>query len=338
MTGWSIIVTVIAGAPSACFPKAPKPDPSMAESAHPRETTTPERAQQLMRWATYASVAVAAVLILLKTGAWLATESVAILSSLIDSLLDSVASLINLFAVRQALTPADREHRFGHGKAESLSGLGQSAFIAGSAIFLLFEAGSRLWSPRPVPHGDLGIAVMVISILLTFVLVRFQLRVVRLTGSTAIGADSLHYRADLLVNLAIILSLVLSSQFGLPLADPVLAIAVAGYILYSAWHIARDSLSSLMDKEMSDEDRQKILDIIAAHPEVKGVHDLRTRTAGTQPFIQFHLELDGAMTLHDTHIIADQVMLEVIQAFPGAEVIVHQDPAGIDEDHATIAD
>lgn len=291
-----------------------------------------------MRWATYASVGVASILIILKSAAWLATDAVAMLSSLIDSILDSLASIINLVAVSHALTPADREHRFGHGKAESLSGLGQSAFIAGSAVFLVIEAGSRLWDPQPVPRGDLGIGVMLISIALTFALVRFQTHVVRRTGSTAIGADSLHYRADLLVNLAIIGSLILSSQFAFVLADPILAIAVAAYILFSAWQIARDSLASLMDREMSDTDRQRILDIIGAHPEVEGVHDLRTRMSGTQPFVQFHLELDGAMTLHDTHIIADQVMLEVIQAFPGAEVIVHQDPAGLDEDHMEIPD
>ncbi len=299
-------------------------------STEARATTAGANAR-LMRLATYASVGVAGVLIVIKTGAWLATDSVVILSSLIDSVLDSMASVVNLIAVRHALTPADYEHRFGHGKAESLAGLGQSAFIMGSALFLLFVAGSRLITPREISYGDVGIAVMVVSIVLTFALVWFQMYVVRRTGSTAIGADSIHYRADLLVNVGIIVSLVLVSRLGWTLLDPLFAIAIAAYIVHGVWTIARKSLNVLMDHEVATEDREHILEIVRAHPAVKGVHDLRTRLSGTQPFIQLHLELAGDMTLTDAHIVSDQVEAEIMAEFPDSEVIIHQDPEGLVE-------
>jgi len=292
---------------------------------------------RLMRLATYASVSVAAFLIVIKLGAWLATDSVSVLSSLVDSVLDSIASLINLVAVRHALTPADREHRFGHGKAESIAGLGQAAFIAGSAAFLIFESVRRFVTPQEISHGNIGIGVMVVSVVLTFLLVRYQMHVVRQTGSTAIGADSLHYRGDLLVNIAIIVSLILSTRLAMTWIDPLIAIMIAIYIVYNAWLVARDALNALMDREFPDEDRQRILDIAMAHPQVKGAHDLRTRRSGVQPFIQLHLELDGAMTLHDAHIISDQVEADIIAAFPGAEVIIHQDPEGLAESMPTFA-
>ena len=185
--------------------------------------------------------------------------------------------------------------------------------------------------PAPVDHGNLAIAVMAISVALTFALVRLQLYVVHRTGSLAIGADSIHYKADLLVNVGIIASLVLSTRFGVPVADPLIAIAVAGYILYSAWHIGREALDSLMDHELSEHDRARIGSIVEAHSEVKGLHDLRTRMAGTKPIIQLHLELPGDMTLHDAHIISDQVEAELLAEFPDAEIIIHQDPEGINE-------
>ena len=317
---------------------SPKLSPKMkpSENSHaPQNIKTkslpPEITGKLMRFATYASVFVASTLVIIKFGAWLFSDSVAVLSSLIDSALDVVASLVTLFAVHHALAPADREHRFGHGKAESIAALGQAAFITGSAIFLLLESGNRLIRPQPVNYGDLAITVMAISVVLTFALVRLQLYVVHRTGSLAIGADSIHYKADLLVNAGIIASLVLSTRFGIPVADPLIAVAVAGYILYSAWHIGREALDSLMDHELSEQDRNRIGAIVAAHSAVKGLHDLRTRMAGTKPFIQLHLELPGDMTLHDAHIISDQVEADLLTEFPDAEVIIHQDPEGINE-------
>ena len=296
-----------------------------------------DEAGRLMRLATYASVGVACTLILAKFAAWLITDSVSLLSTLIDSLLDVAASMVNLLAVRHALTPADREHRFGHGKAEPLAALGQSTFIAGSAIFLVFEASHRLYHPQPIEHGEVGIAVMVFAIVLTFVLTRFQAYVVKRTGSLAIRADSLHYVGDMLVNGTVILAIVLAAQFGLDFADPLFGIGIAGYILVTAWQIARGAYDMLMDRELPDEDRQRIKDIVLAHPEVKAMHDLRTRASGPAIFIQFHIELSGAMSLYQAHAAADEVEAAVCEAFPGAEVIIHQDPHGVEAAPARFA-
>jgi ferrous-iron efflux pump FieF len=286
---------------------------------------------RLMRWATYASVSIASTLIVIKFGAWLLTDSVSLLSTLIDSLLDIAASLVSLVAVRHALTPPDREHRFGHGKAEPLAALAQSTFITGSAIFLLIQAGQRLVYPRPIAYGDVGIAVMVVAIVLTFALTRFQAYVVRKTGSLAVEADSLHYLGDLLVNAAVIVAIVLSSKFGWTIADPIFGIAIAGYIIWTAWRIARGAYDMLMDRELPDEDRQKIRDTVMAHPEVLAMHDLRTRASGPLIFIQLHIEMKGSMSLYRAHLAADEVEASVCAAFPGAEVIIHQDPYGVEE-------
>lgn len=289
---------------------------------------------RLMRLATYASVSVACLLIALKTGAWFATESIAMLSTLVDSLLDAVASIISLFAVRHALTPADREHRFGHGKAEALAAMAQSAFIAGSAVLLLFQAGGRFVRPRALSAPDFGIWVMIVSIVLTVGLVAFQIWVVRRTKSVAVAADSLHYKGDILVNIAVIAALVLGSWFGWLYADPVFGAAIALYILYNAWLIVREALDMLMDRELPDEDRRKIREIALAHADVKELHEMRTRRSGATSFIQFHLVMDAELTLIKAHEVSDTVELALRRAFPDAEVIIHQDPTGIVEAHA----
>jgi ferrous-iron efflux pump FieF len=300
-------------------------------------TASSGRSARLMIGATYASVVVAAVLIVGKIAAYLVTDSVAVLSTLIDSLLDAAASLINLFAVRHALTPADREHRFGHGKAEALAGLGQSAFIAGSAVFLIFEASHRLVDVQPVENSMVGIGVMAVAVVLTLALVHFQRYVVRTTGSVAIKADALHYLGDLLVNGSVIVSLLLGMELGWYFLDPIFAIGIAVYIVVSAWHIARQSLDQLMDRELPDEARQRIKDIALAQPDVVALHDLRTRAAGRTQFIQFHLEMEPDISLIRAHAISDAVEAKLLEAFPGAEVIIHEDPAGLTEPRRSFA-
>ncbi|MGH6661588.1 MAG: cation diffusion facilitator family transporter [Rhodospirillales bacterium] len=309
------------------------PQPA-ADSASANQRLPSEDAGPLMKLATYASVTVATVLIVTKAVAWVLTDSVSMLSTLIDSLLDVGASLVNLIAVRQALEPADREHRFGHGKAEALAGLAQAAFIGGSAMFLVVQAGERLINPRFVVNTEIGHGVMVLAIVLTIGLVVFQRYVVRKTGSIAITADSAHYQMDVLVNLSVIVSLLMVSEFGLVWADPAFAIAIAGYILWGAWQIGVASMNMLMDRELPDGDRQRIREIALAHPAVVGVHDLRTRSAGNQLFIQMHLEMNGDITLHDAHVISDQVEMSVMQVFPNAQVLIHEDPEGINEQRA----
>lgn len=281
---------------------------------------------QLMRWATYASVATAATLIGVKLAAFLLTGSVALLSTLIDSTLDAAASLINLLAVRHALTPADCNHRFGHAKAEPLAGLGQAAFIIGSALFLFAEAATRFLSPVAVEHSEIGIAVMVFSILLTFALVRFQKFVVARTDSVAIQADSMHYTGDVLINASVIISLSLGIWLNWTWLDPLFAIGIALYLLWSAWQVGYRSFDFLMDKELPQEDRQRIDAIILSHRGVRGYHDLRTRSSGQIGFIQLHLELDSRQTLAEAHIITTLVEEAIEAAFPHCEVIIHQDP------------
>jgi ferrous-iron efflux pump FieF len=288
-------------------------------------------ANRLRRLATYASVAVAALLIAAKFAAWLETGSVALLSSLVDSLLDIAASLVNLIAVRHAMSPADREHRFGHGKAEPLAVLGQSAFITGSAMLLLAEAVRRLIWPIPVENPPAGIAVMVFSIVVTIGLVLYQRFVVRRTGSIAITADELHYRSDVVLNVSVIIALILSSAFDFPILDPLFGAAIGVWIVYSAVRLARLSLFQLMDHELPDDEREKIREIAQSHPDVVAAHDLRTRVAGPTSFIQIHIEMDGALSLLRAHQISDEVEATLRAAYPNSEVIIHQDPEGIEE-------
>lgn len=281
---------------------------------------------RLMRLATYASVVTAVTLILAKLVAWFISDSVSILATLVDSSLDVLASMVNLIAVHHALQPADREHRFGHGKAEALAGLGQSMFIAGSAGILLLQGISRLINPKPLSAGfELGIGVMLFSIVATLILITFQRYVIRRTDSTAIKADALHYKTDLLVNGSVIVALVLTF-YGWDIVDPLFAIAIALFILYSAWSIVREAVDLLMDHELPDEERQKIRAIIMNHPSAIGLHDLRTRRSGTTVFVQLHLELDENLLLRDAHAIADELERQVANLFDEAEVIIHEDP------------
>jgi len=292
---------------------------------------------RLLRLATYASVSVAVILIGAKFAAWVLTDSVSILSTLIDSLLDAGASMVTLFAVHHALQPPDAHHRFGHGKAEPLAGLGQAAFITGSAAFLLIQAGERLLNPRTVLDVDLGLAVMVFGIVLTLALITFQSLVIRKTNSIAIKGDLAHYRMDVLVNFSVIVALLLSTHLEWEYADPLFAIGISIYIVWGAWRIGMQALNLLMDKELPQEDRDRIRTIVMSHPGVRSVHDMRTRSSGTQLFIQFHLEMDGNMTLFDAHTISDQVEAELMRAFPNSEIIIHEDPEGLDEQHAEMA-
>lgn len=291
-------------------------------------TMPQEETARLMKLATYASISVALILIVAKLAAWGMSGSVSLLATLVDSTLDALASLINLFAVRHALSPADKEHRFGHGKAEALAGLGQSAFITGSAVFLLLESGRRLMDPEPVQAYAMGMWVMVFSIALTLVLLSFQKHVIAKTNSTAIKADALHYRTDVLVNASVIVALWLSTA-GWAGFDALFAAGIALYILWSVREIVSQALDHLMDKELPDEDRAKIMQIVNAHPEVRGMHDLRSRRSGTDTFIQLHLELDDELKLLQAHRISDEVELSIQESYPSAEILIHIDPISV---------
>jgi len=289
-----------------------------------------EEAERLKRAATNAAVLVAGILIVIKAWAWIVTDSVAMLASLVDSALDLFASGLNLLAVRHALTPADREHRFGHGKAEALAGLGQAAFIGGSAVFLAYQSFERLVSPAPIEQSTTGLIVIAVSIVLTLGLVAFQRHVVRRTRSLAISADRLHYVTDVATNGGVVVALVLSGLYGWNIADPLIGIAIGAVIALGAINILRGSYDELMDRELDDAERERIKEIVRQHTAVVSLHDLRTRRSGHRTFIQLHLELPPMMALIEAHRISDEVEQAIEAAFPEAEVLIHQDPAGIE--------
>lgn len=294
--------------------------------------TAASDAERLRRLATNASVAVAMTLIVAKLAAYLVTDAVSILSSLIDSTTDLLASVVALIGVRHALRPADLQHRFGHGKAEALATLAQAAFITGSAVLLTVEAVRRLFRPEPLNEGAVGIAVMVLSILLTLALVAFQRHVVRRTGSLAVGADSLHYSGDLFMNLAVIAAIVLTQWTGVALLDPLFGMAIAAFLLFGAWRILGEALGVLMDRELPERDRQRILAIVHASGEARGMHDLRTRSSGTGSFIEFHLELDPQLTVLAAHEATHRIERALSAEFPNADVNIHQEPHGVADD------
>jgi ferrous-iron efflux pump FieF len=283
-----------------------------------------------MHRAAIASLCVSGFLVAVKLFAYFASNSVAMLASLADSALDLFTSGLNLFAIHEALAPADREHRFGHGKAEPLAGLAQGAFICASALFLSIQAVERILEPEPLDNSLAALGVMGVSILLAIGLVLYERHVAAKTRSVAIGADAVHYMADLATNIGVVVAIGLVVWLGWTLADPVVALLVAGGMLWSAWSVMRTSLDQLMDRELPDDARARIVAIVGGHPEVIALHDLRTRQAGLSTFVQLHLELDPAMPLSRAHQVSDAVERQICAAFPGAEVIIHQDPAGME--------
>lgn len=287
--------------------------------------------QHYSRWVTLASTAAvvtATLLILGKLIAWLMTDSSSLLASLTDSFMDVSASIINLLAIRYALAPADEEHRFGHGKAESLAGLIQSAFISGSALLLMMHGISSMLNQVPVVRLEAGIWVSAGSILLTLLLVSFQSLVIRKTNSVAIKADMLHYRSDLLLNAGVLLALVLAGQ-GWHWADGLFAILIGLFLVWGAAHIGYESVQALLDRQLPEEEQARIMALCCAVEGVHGVHDLRTRQSGPTRFVQLHLELDDQLPLVQAHQIADEAELAVRQAFERMDVIIHMDPISV---------
>ncbi|WP_271410607.1 cation diffusion facilitator family transporter [Pseudomonas sp. Q1-7] len=290
--------------------------------------TSSRQHAQLLRLATRASLAVAITLVLAKAIAWAMSGSVSLLAGLTDSLMDSAASLLNLLAVRYALKPADDDHRYGHGKAEALAGLAQALFIGISAVLVAVQAYERLNAPQPLEAEGLGIAVMLLSLALTAGLLMLQRRVIRATGSTAIRADALHYRSDLLLNSGILLALVLAS-LGWQHADGLFGLGIAGYIFWSAVGIARGSVSVLMDEELSSDISAEMHRLACAIPGVLGAHDLRTRISGNRWYVQLHLELPGELPLSRAHALCEQAAGAITARYPRAEVLVHADPSEV---------
>ncbi|MPW37667.1 CDF family cation-efflux transporter FieF [Vibrio sp. B1Z05] len=286
------------------------------------------RYKKLVTIAAWSATLVATLLLVVKIAIWWVTGSVSLLASVVDSLLDIAASSINLVVLKYALQPADDEHTFGHGKAESLAALAQSMFISGSAFFLILSGFERFFRPEALNQPELGIYVSLFAMLITFGLVTFQKYVVRQTGSQAIAADSLHYQTDLYMNGAILVALILS-MYGFTQADAIFAIGIGVFILVSAFKMIVEAVQSLLDRQLPDSELIEIEEIASSVDRVYGIHDLRTRQSGPTRFIQLHLELDDQLPLIDAHNIADEVEDKLKQHFEGCDVLIHQDPLSV---------
>lgn len=293
----------------------------------------PETASRITRDAAMLSVGAAILLVALKGGSWLQSGSVAMLSSLADSTLDLAASLFTYFAVRYAATPPDREHRFGHGKAESFAGLFQAGLVAISGALIAVEAVRRLVDGRPVEHGAAAIGVMVVSIVVTGLLITVQSRAVAKTGSVATKGDRAHYAADLGANVAVIAGIAGSAFLGWTWADAVAGLFVAAWLGHGALQVARAAADNLMDRELPGTDRARIKDLALEGGDILGVHDLRTRAAGPYVHIQFHADLDPDLPLRRAHEIIVAAEARIRGAFLGADIIIHPDPRDSAEPH-----
>lgn len=286
----------------------------------------------LTRSAAYASIATALFLVGLKLWATWRTGSSAMLGSLADTALDLVASIGTLVGVWIAAQPADANHRFGHGKAESLSAMFQVILIALSAAGIGFRAITHLIEGKSTAGMEEGIAVSVIAFAATLALLAWQRYVIRRTGSVAIRTDHLHYQSDLLLNLAVIAALVLDQAMGVAQADPLFGLAIAGWLLWGAWRAVREAIYNLMDREWPEEKRARLVAIAAQHPELESLHDLRTRSTGTHDFVQFHVDLPGDMSVASAHDIIERVEADLLAEFPDMELLIHIDPEGhVDE-------
>ena len=299
---------------------------------------TDERAR-LTRSAALASIAMALFLALLKGWAVWRTGSTAMLGSLADTGLDLVASVATLTGVWIAAAPPDAEHRFGHGKAESLAAMVQVILIALSATAIAFRAVVRLAEGGQTRAAQDGIVVSVIAIVATLALLAWQRHVIRRTGSIAIRTDNLHYQSDLMLNLAVIAALVLDQYLGFARADPLFGLAIAGWLLWGAWRASTEAVDHLMDKEWPEEKRLRFVEHAARHPELSKLHDLRTRTAGNQDFVQFHVDLPASMSVGEAHDVIERVEADLCAAFPGIELLIHIDPEGhVDEPGNTLVE
>jgi ferrous-iron efflux pump FieF len=250
------------------------------------------------------------------------------LGSLADTALDLLASLITLFGVRWAAMPADDDHRFGHGKAEALAALIQVVLISVSAIGIGFRGVSRLFTGAPTEGFEVGAGVSVAAMAATIALLAYQRRVIRKTGSVAIETDHVHYQSDLLLNLSVIAALALDQLAGFRAADPLFGIAIAAWLLFGAFRAANQAVDQLMDREWPPEERTAFLEAAHVYPELAGLHDFRTRHAGTHRFCQFHVWVPGDWTVEEAHHRMDRIEEGLQARFPHTEILIHLDPEG----------
>jgi cation diffusion facilitator family transporter len=282
---------------------------------------------------TLLSAGTALLLLAIKSAVWVATGSVAVLASLADSGLDLIASLATFFAVRYAASPADAEHRFGHGKAEAFASLIQAALVLISATLIGREAVERVFDPRPISREGWAIGVMVVSLILTGLLVAAQTRVVRRTGSVAVAGDRAHYLADFASNTAALLGITAAVLLDRPALDAVAGVLVSLWLVWGAFKVFREASHHLMDRELPDKEREALVQAVFADPAVEGVHQFRTRASGPYVHVQAHIDVDPSLTLMQAHDIIEAAEDRILALHPGADVILHVDPRGAAEHH-----
>jgi ferrous-iron efflux pump FieF len=288
---------------------------------------------ELTTKAAIASVGMALFLLALKIYAAAETGSVALLGSLADTGFDVLASLLTLFSVRYAARPADDDHRFGHGKAEALSALVQVMLVIVTAGLIGWRGIARLGSGETTAHPEMGIGVSLVAMAATAGLLAYQRYVIKKTGSVAIHGDHVHYQGDLLLNGAVIIAIGLEAFLNIRGADPIFGIIIAAWLLWGASRSASMALDQLLDKEWPKDKRERFLAVAARHPEMSGIHDVRTRSSGMHDFVQFHVWFHPTKTLGEIHRVMDEVEAELEREFPGVEVIIHPEPEGQVHDH-----
>jgi len=286
----------------------------------------------LVRSASIASLLVASTLIVLKYYGWVTTNSVSLLGSLADSLIDFLASVFVFVAISYSILPADAKHRFGYGKSEGLAAFVQSLLIGISGIYVCFEAIKRLLNPSQINQPSIAIWIILVSIVLTLTLVMYQKYVVKKSKSIAIESDRYHYLTDTYINLSVLFSIAITGWTRFVFIDALVGLLISGVILYTSVTLLKKSFKILLDQEIQSDDRDRIREIALDHPKVLGFHDLRTRDTGREYIIQFHLELDPNMSLLESHEITDEVTDNVLKLYPDSELIIHTDPLGIDEE------
>jgi ferrous-iron efflux pump FieF len=292
----------------------------------------------LNRSAAFASIGVAVFLVVLKGWAAWSTGSTAMLGSLADTALDLVASLATLAGVWVAAQPDDVNHRFGHGKAEALAAMVQVVLISISALGLGFRSIEQMLAGTRTQAAGEGIAVSAVAIAVTLALLAWQRHVIRRTGSLAIATDHVHYQSDLLLNLAVIAALALDQYAGLAGADPAFGLLIALWLGWGAWNASTRAIEELMDREWPEEKKARFIEVLGRHPELRGVHDLRTRTSGNRDFVQFHVWVDPGMTVRHAHQVMDEIEAKLTAEFPDIEILIHPDPEGLVDEHGMAAE
>ena len=310
--------------------------PDNSDTPNRREAATTELPEPLVSSSTNASqialravrfaLFVSLILVALKALAWVYSGSVALFAGMVDSLMDSFATVTNWMALTWSQRPRDHNFRFGKGKAEALGAIAQAAFITASAIWLWVESTESLLAPEPLEHIDWAAIVAFVSLIGTGAIVFVEKRATKSSDSLAVRADLLHYISDFVVGIGILVSLAVYVLVGWRGIDSLMGFAVGLWLFYSGWQVAKEALDMLLDRELPIEDRANILELAVGVTGIHGVHEIRTRRSGRDRFIQLHIELDGNMSLRDAHAISETVEKKLANAFQGADIIVHQDP------------